>query len=632
MKEIILVGNPNTGKTTLYNTITNSNEKAANWHGVTVGVKSKMCKIGGEDYLVTDVPGMYSFSGLSKEEEIASKYILEHKEAIIVNVCDVSNFKRNMNLLFEFESRNIKTIIAINMINELSKEEYDLVKPVFNKDVVAIDARNNKGVESLLEAIVAEKTQKISKNNKIKVNIKHLERFFAKIINNKYVKTDKIDKLILNKFLFLPIFFTVVFLIFYLTFGGFGELFSGVFSVFFGKIVEILQDLIFSLNIIKPIKMFLCFGVLESVLSLISFIPQIVLLMFFINLLEDIGFMSRVAFMFDGCLKRMGLSGKSLFSLMMGFGCTTSAVITTRNLNNKNVRKRTALLLPFMSCSAKLPIFLVVASLFFERYKVLIIFLLYIFAVLISLLFAVIYKKCIPDNNDYFILEMPKYRFPCIKKILKDTLSVIADFLIKVGSIVVIFSSVFWVLQNFSFNLTYLESGEFNKSILYSLSNFVSPVFKFIGLENVGVVAALLFGIVAKELVVVGLSLINGVSGGVDILKLSLLSTSSVCYFTLESSLVFLIFILLYSPCFSALVSVKNEFGLKTSLYVSISQFLIAYGVSFLVYKILNNSLFIIFLLIIIVLAFIIKSVLKLINKKRGCVNNCDACRKICCG
>lgn len=635
MNNIILIGNPNTGKTTLFNTMTRSNEKTSNWHGVTVAEKSKKFKFQNREYLLTDLPGLYSVEGYSNEEKIASKYLKQHKDDLVINICDANNLKRNLRLTLELMKMGLKIVLAINMASEVNYINYKKLGEVLNVPVIEIDARKTKSVNSLKELVselVCEKPQKIAKLDKIQIqNIKN-DEIFDKIKvdeENNCVYTNKIDKILLNKYVFLPVFLVVTFLVFYLTFGPVGIAILNVFNMFFEKIFKILRNLIFCINTSIVVKQFLNDAVLNTFQTVIGFIPQIVLLLFFVNLLESIGFMSRVAFMLDGLLKKIGLTGKSVFSLMMGFGCTTSAVMVTRNLENNNLRKRTALLLPFMSCTAKLPIFLVISSLFFDKYKYLFVFGLYLFSILIAIVVSLIYKKLLKPADDIFILEMPKYRLPNLKKIFSDSFIVIKDFLIKVGSTILLFSIIVWVLQNFSIRFEFLNGESFTDSILYFISSNFSFVFKFIGLENAGIVSAIFLGIIAKEMIVVGLSMVNGVSGSMQVLSASLVSADSVCSFSPISSIVFLCFILLYSPCLSAIAMIKNEFGRKTAIYVFVVQFILAFVVSWLVYKVLTYPAFLYILLFFIILDILISFVLKFRRNDKPCEGDCGACRKI---
>lgn len=630
MDKVILVGNPNTGKTTLFNSLTKSTEKASNWHGVTVEAKIKRYKYKGKEVSVADVPGMYSLFGFSNEEKIASEYLKAHKNNLIVNICDANNLKRNIFLTLELVNSGYNVIVAVNMCNEVKLYDYDKLSKALGVKFVEIDARKHKSVDKLKYEIFKyyslQKVQKIHKTIKKDINIDDF-----KIENNKnsYKINDKVDKILLNKWLFLPLFCLSLVFIFYVVYGPFGGTISSFFSMIFNKIMDFLQKIIYCINMPIYIKKLLSEGVFGAIETLISFIPQILLLMFFINLLEDIGFMSRVAFMLDGFMRKLGLTGKSLFSLMMGYGCTTTAILTTRNLENENLRKRTILLLPYASCSAKLPIFLTIASLFFERYKFLFVFALYIFAVLIQIIMAVIIKKIIPQNQDVFILEMPKYRAPYLKKILTDSFVTLKDFLSKTVSLLIVSSVLIWFLRSFDMQFRFLNGKFFESSILYFLASKISFVFAPLGLDNCGIVVALIFGLVAKELLVVGLAMINGVGGSLELLSASLVSSSSVCYFSLNSSIVFLVFILLYSPCFSAIISIKNELGIKYSLFVLVHQFLVAYVISLLVNLILVHVKLPILAITMIVLALIGFFVLILKKQKKHCRGNCYECGKV---
>lgn len=625
--KVTLVGNPNTGKTTLYNTMTGANEKASNWHGVTVGVKSKKYNHGEDEITVTDLPGIYSIKGYSKEEKIAGEYLENHKDDLIINICDANNLKRNFMLTSELIEKGYRVLIVVNMSNECKNYDYEKITNELGADIIEIDARKTKSVKVLkdkVSEILKIKTQKSLKYNKKHINI---DDFKLKNAKNNYLLSEKLDKIILNKAIFIPFMAVVLFLIFYITYGTIGSFISDKINIFFNLISCFLQKIIYCINMPLIIKKMICDGLINSFITVFSFLPQIVLLMFFMNLLEDIGLMSRFAFMLDGMMKRIGLTGKSLFSLMMGYGCTTSAVITTRNLDNEKARKTTVCLLPFVSCSAKLPIFLTVASLFFDRYKYLFVFGLYIFSIIIQLAVAIVINKISKNNDKIFLLEMPKYRVPNLKKILKDTFSVIWEFIVKVG-IMVMFCGLFvWFLRNFNTSLKFLNGNNFNESLLYFIANKIAILFKPIGLDNVGIVVSLILGLMAKEMIVVGLSVINGTGGLLSSLTSSLVSESSVCYFTKTSSLVFLVFVLLYSPCVSAMATIKNEYGAKLSLKIFIVQTCLAYIISFIVNLCLNHlNVFIIFIALILLLLFV-RIMLKL-KKKNKCSGDCYACGK----
>lgn len=627
MFKIALVGNPNTGKTTLYNTLTKSNEKASNWHGVTVDIKNKSYKYKELQFIVYDTPGIYLLDGAVAEESITKNWLKSSACDLVVNICDANNFKRNFALTQELINFGLNIIVAVNMSKEVCLYDYSRLSNEHNIKIIEIDARKAKSVNLLKSAIydnlTNKKPQKPVKSNKIHINIDNY--LIKQCKNDPYYINDRIDKLILNKAVFCILFALLLLFIFYTTFNGVGLLLSNIINSYFNKTIDKLRKIILCVNINKILISIIFDAVLSSFVAICSFLPQILLLMFFINLLEDIGFMSRIAFMFDGFLKKIGLSGKSLFSIFMGYGCTTSAVVTSRNLQDTDIRKRTILLLPYSSCSAKLPIFLLISSLFFERLKFLFVFGLYVLSILIQLIYALLLNKFQKINNPICLFEMPKYRLPNLKKVCLDSLRSFKDFTIKTGGLLLVFSTLVWLLKNFSFRFEFLGNGNFTSSILYKTASVVSPLFKPIGLNNPAIIVAIFFGLIAKEFLIVGLAMMNAVFD-VSLLASSLVNPISVCYFTPVSSVVFLIFILLYSPCFSCISSIASEVGFKTAIFVFISQFVVAYICAFVVRCLLLNFTVFIFLLVVIVLAFILLTMLKS-NCNNNCKGKCDACR-----
>lgn len=632
MNEIILIGNPNVGKTTLFNTLTGSNQRVSNWHGVTVSECKRRCVIKDKNFIVTDLPGIYGLNSYSNEEKIARDYLLKHKDCLVVNICDANNFERNFKLTVELLELGLKIIVAVNMSNEVKLYDYNRIEKQFHIKIVEIDARNKKGVKGLKDAILGQnsaekpqKTTKTIKNHAINEDI--LQKYKRCNVNKVKITSNKIDKIILNKILFVILFIASLFFIFNITFGAVGSYISNVFSILLKQIIEKMQKIILCTNINKIIKLFICDVIFESFVSIMSFVPQVVLLMLFLNLIEDSGLMARVSFMFDGLLKKVGLTGKSLFSIFLGYGCTTTAIMTTRNIENFNLRKRTALVLPFSSCSAKLPVFLVVSSLFFDKYKHLCVFGVYLFSIFISLAIAVVSNKLLKHEQDVFVMEMPTLRLPYLKKVAKDVFCIVKDFVVKVGSVIFVFGTAMWLLKNISVDFKFLSGENFDNSLLFFLAEKLQPIFSIIGLGNIGVICSLFMGLVAKEMIVVGFLILNGVQN-VSLLQMSLINPESVCFFTPISSIVFLVFVLIYSPCFSAIAVLKNEFGFKMALFVFIFQFILAFIFSFLVYLSLTNVVVLKIFALLIILAIFFCVVLKL-NRKYKCRGNCCECGKI---
>jgi len=631
-RNIVLVGNPNTGKTTLFNTLTKSNQKVSNWHGVTVDSITKKAKYKNETLLITDLPGIYSLDPYSNEEKIAVEELKKHKKDLIINICDANNLKRNLKLTCELINSGYYVVLAINMYQECKNCNYKNLEEVLHCPVMLIDARKKETKSQFFNIFNNYAlNNKMQNNNKIIINYSKIAKNENIFTKNTYIQNgkNKIDKLILNKIFFIPFFAIIIFLVFYFTFGPIGLFFTNYINMLFNKSANFIKFLIKNANISLIFANFINEAIIDSLFSILSFLPQILLLMFFINIIEDSGLMSRFAFMFDGFLKKIGLTGKSLFSLISGFGCSTSAIITTKNLENKTLQKSTISALSFLPCSAKLPILLVITSLFFEKYKYFFVFALYVFAIIISILVAYFRRKY-NNKQDVFILEIPKYRIPNIKKIIRDIFEIIKDFLNKTSKMILFFSIIIWILQNFSMRLIYLNGENFNKSILYFIASKIQFLFIPIGLENVGIIISLILGLCAKELIVVSLFLINNCESTIESLVASLINSSSICYFTNKTSIVFLVFIMLYSPCISALSAMKNETNGLFSVKFFIFQMLTAYIGAFIVNLILTiNNLFLLLILIFVLVIFIYFMLKFYYKNNNHCRGNCDGCRKI---
>ena len=642
MTNIILVGNPNTGKTTLFNTLTNSNNHVGNWHGVTVDVCSKKFSFNNKKYILFDLPGIYSLNTFTPEEKVATNFLQAHSQEIVVNIVDANNLSKNLFLTLQLIEKGYFVVLAVNMANEVKQIDYAKLSKALGIAVVPIDARKKKSVSTLMQYIqkntenkprlkpsyVSHFTDNQQNNNQIRFN------FIDKVLSDccKQITTiyghNKLDKILLNKYFALPIFLLTMLLVFVITFGAIGNNFSVIISSVFQFFSDILNDLLFKLNLSAWAHALIMQGVIGGIGVVVGFLPQVALLFLCINFLEDIGYLSRVAIMFDGTLKKLGLTGKSLFSILLGFGCTTSAMLTTKALDNIRLRKRTALVLPFASCSAKLPVYALVCSAFFTKHKILMVFCMYVLGLLVGLIVSVIASKISKNKVENFIMEVPPLRIPTIAKTFKNLGYNVASFIKRVGGTIVVCSLIVWVLSNISFGFKYVTNVE--HSMLYCVSRFIYPIFKPLGFSSPLVVVALLVGIIAKEMIVSSLAISNGVLN-LSALATSLTLTSSVVYFTVPSALAFLVFILLYSPCISALSVTAKEVGRKFAVFVFIFQFGLAY-VCALVVNMLAN-LFIAgksleAIIVLIVLALVIFAVIKYRHKK----NMCLTCKGIMCG
>ncbi|MBQ8468895.1 MAG: ferrous iron transporter B [Clostridia bacterium] len=625
MTNIILVGNPNTGKTTLFNTITKKNNHVGNWHGITVDKSISSFKLGESEGTIVDLPGIYSLTAYTGEEKVATTYLEEHKSDVVVCLVDANTMKRSLLLAIELIKQNYSVVVAVNMSKEVSVN-YAEIQRKLGVPVVPIDARKRSGAIAILQKVaegkkprenfdcVCSRGQIFNKIDEIMSSSGYREKIYG---------YSKLDKLLYNKYWALPIFMLVALFVFYLTFGHLGECLTSVVSNLFNYFSDYVNGILIKLNITPWAHSLVSNGIIGGIGVVVSFLPQVIILNLCLNFLEDMGYLSRVAICFDRPLKKIGLSGKSVMSILLGYGCTASAMLSTRTLESIDVKKRTALVLPFASCNAKLPIFLLVCSAFFNKFKVLIIFALYVFSIVLGLFVSFVAYKAINKTDSQFVMEIPPIRVQNPVKTIKNALSNTLDFIKRVGTTIVLCSVVVWLLSNVTITFKYATTVE--SSILYSVAHFVSPIFAPIGLNNWGAVVALIVGLSAKEMVVSSLAIINGVVGSLPALAASLAMPQSVVHFSPASALAFLVFVLLYSPCLSAISVMSKEIGKKFALFVFVYQIAIAYLASLVFYLIASNVVTAIIVLIVLALGGAV--VIKYTRNKK-----CKTCKEKCYG
>lgn len=664
-EKILLVGNPNTGKTTLFNSLTRSNEHVGNWHGVTVSEKEKVFSVGEKQYILVDLPGLYSLTPLSYEEEVASRYVFENSTCQIINICDINNLKRNLFLTLQLqEFGNI--ILFVNTFKNVKKKDKKLIEKI-NEAKIALNklnikffignAENKKDINLFKKELnnlkkheininLSKIQEKYDKNNNLNFEIenskkfKYINSFFKVQKNEEAYGASKLDKIFLNKFLALPIFFGILFLVFYLTFFSLGAFLSDLLrtliqDVIGGQIVSWLKSICSIAWVVDLVQT----GIIGGVGSILSFLPQVILLFFFLSLIEDSGYLARIAFLFEDVFAKVGLSGKSVYSLLMGFGCSTTAALTARNMEDKNAKIKTALLTPYMSCSAKLPIYAVIGGAFFGATNVFVIFGLYMLGVFVAILLSLaLEKKVLKSKEQSFILEFPAYRVPSIKRVLKILWENIKLFLVRIGTVIFSLNIVVWLLQSFSFGFKFVPTDG-GTSMLETIGGIVAPIFIPLGFGNWGATSALIAGLAAKEIIVSSIAMFNGVDVSGDSLNSqtmrSIMNPLAAVYFTPASALSFMIFCLLYSPCLATISVFKKEIGNKWT-WISIGlQFAIAYVLAFAAYKIYQlveivgtlNSIWI--FLGLFAIGFSIYFAIIKIKKKNFCsYNNCDKCKK----
>ena len=642
MIDVILVGNPNTGKTTLYNTLTGAHEHVGNWHGVTVEQKSRKYSHKGKEINLVDLPGIYSLTPLSYEESEGTKYLLSHLDALVVNICDASNLQRNLYLTLGLLEAGAQVILAVNQIDKkpICKIDFASLEKELGIQVVYINASDKKSVAWLNDAIISFQPRPIKKlpyiqnlDFSILSDIKNIDKndYYTKIklleddetikekcgtdktfdkmeevASARYQYIDsvlsnvasaklhpygqsKFDKILLNRFLALPIFLLMLCVAFYITFFSLGAWLSDGLGFLLDRFI------------MSPISGFLVdiFGQGSVVVSLfdvaiaggvgtiVSFLPQVALLFFFLSLLEDSGYLSRVAFVFDDLLSKVGLSGKSVYTLLMGFGCSTSAVLTARNMEDKNSKIKTALPTPYMSCSAKFPIYTVLGGAFFGAKNIFVIIGLYFLGVVIAVLLSYIFEKTVlKSKGQSFILEFPPYRSMSFKRTISLLWQNIKLFLSRVASLILAMNVIVWVLSSFTATFKFIGDGQ-GVSLLQTFGMILSPLFVPLGFSSWGLISALIAGLVAKEIVVSSIAMFNGADGISSSLESTLFLSSSAAYFASASSVLsYLVFCLLYFPCVATCSVLWKEIGKKWTIIGVIIEFVVAYVIAMLTYHI----------------------------------------------
>ncbi len=696
-RKMLLVGNPNTGKTTLFNTLTKSDEHVGNWHGVTVEGKTKKFKYNQKEYMLTDLPGTYSLTSLSFEEQVAIDSLIENEDDVVINICDLNNLEKNLYLTLQLVEAKRKFVLFVNDTNtkrikssfnteKLSKilgvkvvvgnaqksackkilEDLDDQKSTFKVDYfegldfaeieklikpecdkLNLDSRfcaiklfeNDKKIEKKLQfdekkLKLIQKLKPIQSCSMIaKSRHKKIKEILKCCDYNKSVTKNALgwfDKIATHRVFGVLFFIALMAGVFYITFFSLGN--------FLGEQVEFVIEnslgrLARSISSSSPewVQEMLSIGVVGGIKSLFAFLPQIVLLFLFLSILEETGYMSRVAFLFDDIFSKLGLSGKSAYTLIMGFGCSTSAIITARNMEDKNSQIKTALLAPYMSCSAKLPIYLAIGSAFFPKTNILVVLAMYLLGIVVSIILAsLLQKKVLKSDRQSLVLEFPDYKIPGVKKIGKVVLKNVFSFVARVGGVLLFVNVVVWFLQSFSFSFEYVK-GSSTSSILESLGYALAPIFKPLGFGSWGAVSALLAGVIAKEVVVSSIAIFNGVEqGGVGA---SLLNPASPVFFTPASAISFLVFCLLYCPCISSCVVLKKEVGRKW-MWISIGmQLVVAYIASFVVYTLIllfTSTPLWIGVTAACVSLIILSFVVVLFSKKKNCSKNCSKCSLSC--
>ena len=615
---IAFAGNPNSGKTTMYNALTGRNEKVGNWAGVTVDKKEALIKktyAGDMDLIAVDLPGAYSMSPFTSEESITSSYVKnEHPDAII-NIVDATNLSRSLFFTTQLMELGVPVVVALNKhdINTRKETRIDVAALSKKLGCPVIDTISTTG-EGLAEVVkaaaaLAGQTQKapysqgeVDLTSKTEVEAADRKRFAfvnkivasvetRKVLTKERNFQDKIDDILTNKWLGLPIFALVMFLVFDISQSSFGPFLAdtlvGWLEAFQATIGEMVSGA-------SPIlQALLVDGVIGGVIAVIGFLPLVMVMYFLIALLEDCGYMARATIVLDPIFKKVGLSGKSVIPFVIGTGCAIPGVMACRTIRNERERRATAMLTPFMPCGAKLPVIALFAGAFFEDASW-VGTLMYFVGIALILLGAVLVNKIAGHKNrkSFFIMELPEYKIPSLKRAFVSMCSRGWAYIVKAGTVILICNTVVQIMQ--TFNWSFQEAEVASESILASIASPIAVLLvPIVGVASWQLAAAAVTGFIAKENVVGTLAVcFVGLENLIDTEELALMEgagaeVATVFAITKVAALAYLMFNLYTPPCFAALGAMNSEINDRKWFWGGVAlQFATGYVVAFLVYQI----------------------------------------------
>ena len=665
MTELIvgLAGNPNVGKTTVFNRLTGMRQHVGNWPGKTVERAEGHFSHGSYDYDVVDLPGNYALSAHSMEEIVSRDFIVDDDSDVIINVVDAANLERNLYLTFQMMELVANLVMALNMNDFAKKKDHiidvKLMSELLGFPVVEVNAKTGDGFEELLttvekqasnpinssaklsygdelkghladlqaliekdnnlldvpsvwtaikllekDSIVIEKVQKSSQSSTIMAEVDkvagHLHGIYNEgaeevVANARYAfigglmaeavkrpsveketTTDKIDKIVTNRILAPFIFIIIMYAMFQFTY-TLGAPFQDLIDQGFGMLAEWVSGFIAN----EYLASFICDGIIGGVGGVLTFLPIIILMFLFLSILEDCGYLARAAFTLDIIMhKLVGLHGKAFIPMILGFGCGVPAIMATRTMENEGDRMLAMMLVPFMSCTARLPIYAIFIAAFFEANNGLILLSIYLLGIVVALIVAAILKRTMFKGiSSPFVMELPTYKVPSLKGVLLHTWEKVKGFLRKAGTIILACSIILWALSIFPLGVEYGSAG----SVLGMIGGVIAPIFAPLGFGTWQAAVAIIAGLAAKEVVVSTFGTLAGMEEDDEEGITNLVHDT----FTPLSAYSFMAFTLLYTPCFAAIGAIKQETNsYKWALTMCAITLVTAYIVSFLIYNV----------------------------------------------
>ena len=663
------IGNPNCGKTTLFNAYTGANLKVANWPGVTVEKVEGTYRDHGEKIRLVDLPGTYSLTSYTMEETVSRNFILSGEVDVVINVVDASALERSLYLTLQLLELGKPVVIALNMMDIVMKRgmEIDLhrLPEMLGVPVIPVSARKRMGLDILIHAAIHHKDSKgpdrlIHEHKEVSHHahdhhaeytmvysdamedridavetalvaaypdmknvrwhaIKTLEgdreirekfpvnvpcvtdkNFEAEIINEKYdfineiidevmvhkqrqdKLTDRLDSALTHRIWGIPIFLGIMAVVFFLTFFV-GDLIKSLLEMGFTALSDVVSNGLDSANASGIIKSLLVDGIIGGVGTIITFLPNIFILFLALAFLEDSGYMSRVAYVMEGLMSRLGLSGRAFIPMLLGFGCTVPAIMASRALENKRDRFKVMLVTPFMSCSARLTIYILFAEMFFAQYAFLAAFSMYILGIIVAIVItAILHLIDKKKEVNYLLIELPEYKLPDAHTVGIYVWEKVKDYLVKAGTTIFVATLIIWALLHLGPS-GYVDGTAIENSFAGYIGKFLSPAFAPVGLGFWQIVVALIAGISAKEVVVSSCAVILGAAQGSDAFMTALAGIG----FGSLNAICLMVFCLLYIPCVATLATIRKESkSWKWTIFTAVFQLVVAWVITLIVYQI----------------------------------------------